>query len=211
MPGVLGHLFSDGLRRHLDDGKSHFTLSEHGHLDWPLALALCGQDLGAPCAQAKTQDPDWALAPPWAQALQSGPAAPALALHCDPAPLRLEPPATCVSEESPFPTPVWTPAAGQPPPVHRGQGSVPSAAARGPAVCSFLGGAPRSPLSPHPQARAPTPRCMRPPTQTPGLRDLLPRPPSHSLPCGVNFHLRLFEQDGVVHGALAPGPLHTLR
>ena len=91
--------FSDSLRRHSDNRKIHFGLSKHGHLGWPLAPPLCGQDLGGPCAQAKIQDPGWALASPRAQALQASTPVvlPALPLHCNPAPLRLEPPTTCVS------------------------------------------------------------------------------------------------------------------
>lgn len=112
------------LRRHSDNRKIHFGLSKHGHLGWPLAPPLCGQDLGGPCAQATIQDPGWALASPRAQALQASTPVvlPALPLHCDPAPLRLEPPTTCVSGVSP-PPPCGRPAAGQPPLTPRALGS----------------------------------------------------------------------------------------
>lgn len=215
MPGVLGHPFSDSLCRHLDSRESHFGLSEHSHLGWPLAQLSVGRTLGlcVPRPRPRIQARHLPLPGPrpYRLALQhpGGPAYPPP--HCDPAPLRLEPPATCVSEESPSPARMWTPAAGQPPLIHGGQGSVPSAAARGPAVCSSLGDVPRSPLSPHPQAPCSYSMVHEAPVQTPGLRDLYLRPPPHGLPCGVNFHLRLLEQDRVVRWAPSPGPLHALR
>lgn len=156
MPGVLGHPFSDSLYRHLDNRESHFGLSEHSHLGWPLAQLSVGRTLGlcVPRPRPRIQAGHSPLPGPrpYRLALQhpGGPACPAP--HCDPAPLRLEPPTTCVSEESPSPAPMWTPAAGQPPLIHGGWGSVPSAAERGPAVRSSLGDVPRSPLSPRPQA-----------------------------------------------------------